>query len=306
MSNRTIIHNDMVIYNDAEMQAVYQKSLKSVVCCEKLQKKILAEMEWKQEELQGKACNEKQKRTSCSMWPRFNVPATVVVAIAIMAGVLLPDTSIVHAFEQMVTKGIGYFVKDINGVEDVMVAIHGRLWNREIEVEGHDLSDWKEYYPEFYSELEENNLMDIFLPHYEMGEYEWVDKVDYVGKPLEEGEAIAGAKFVQGDSGYYLCIHKLDETAKIGFNHKVDKQYQMEANEIVYEIIELSEEYTYEEYVKIQEYIYRNSTVSHEDETWFEEFMKRPIHVGAMVNGVYYSYTLSRDIDLEEFLASIS
>ena len=281
------------IHMEDTIQKIYRESITNVVCPEEMQKRIVQKME----HAAGKEIS--RLRT------RFKLPVAVVMTCLLFVVILLSDTKIVGAFERIITRGIGYFVEDINGVEDVSVLKYNFLWEQEVENKNHNLSDWEEYYPEFYKELETNQLLDVFLPHYGMGQYAWEDTVDYVGGPLHEGEASAGAKFVNEDSSYYMDIHKRQDDVSFLFVHKLSKRYQLEVNGIVYEILEISEDYTYDEYTKITEYVFKERSFGKEDEAWFEEFMKRPIYAKANVNGVYYSYSLSRDIDLQEFLDSI-
>lgn len=273
-----------------KIRTLYRDSMQRVTCPEALQERIL------------------QNMTEKEVVPKKNKGnlAAAVIVLLLTAGILMSNTGVANAFSDIVRKGVGYFVKDINGVKDVGVLIHMSLRNQELETAEHDISEWQSTYPEFYAELEANEMLDIYLPHYKMGEYAWEDTVDYYGKPLKEGEAISGAAFTKEDSSYYLSIARMSEDTRYISQGRYAERYELEVNGILYEVTRVSEDYTYQESKKVNEERSKNSGMKIETkEEDFEKRKARPVSVTTWVNGLYYSYALSADIDVEAFLESI-
>lgn len=89
----------------------------------------------------------------------------------------------------------------------------------------------------------------------------------------------------------------------MSFTHRIDTSYTMTVNGITYEINILCNDYTYPEYLAICE---KESIPYTFSEELFNEWLSRPVYIRTMLNGISYTFALSSDINIEDFLNSIS
>lgn len=165
------------------------------------------------------------------------------------------------------------------------------------------LAQWETYYPEFYSKLLEAQVLEVMLPSLGLGEYEYRQGADYIGE-MEPDGVFLSAEMWKGDSCYMFTISKLANATAMAFVNKMYSHYETSVNGITYEVIQLSQDYTYEEYRAIQE-ILLGGLFEPLNEKQFNEWKKRPVIIMTMVDGWQYDYTLSEDIDVTEFLEGI-
>jgi len=214
---------------------------------------------------------------------------------------------VIQAVENFVTTGAEYEELPVVGAENITKAFYEHLYFNQTKVDKvTDLSLWKEMYPTFSSKLEQNQMMDVMLPHYKMDSYiEQENNYRYVGE-LETDEACVIGTFVNGESRYILTILRKPTASGTGAIYEMEYHYTIESNGINYEVCKVSQDYTYEEYCATFEktmpaWFYGELMTKEE----FAEWMTRPIHINVMINGYKYGYGLSEDISVEEFIDTI-
>lgn len=255
------------------------------------------------EDLKVKMANGKQRKYAMSKGYRL----ATAMAAALMLVLVGTNDTVIQAVENFITAGAEYEELPVVGAENITRAFYEAAYFNQTKVaEVTDLAQWKEIYPAFYAKLEQNQMLDVMLPHYKMDTYmELENSYEYVGE-MEAGEACVIGTFANGDSNYILTILRKPTASGTGAIYEMEYHYTIEANGINYEVSKVSADYTYEEY---------RATFEATMPTWFygelmteEEFavwMTRPVHIHVMVNGYNYGYSLSEDISVEEFIATI-
>lgn len=255
------------------------------------------------EELKLKMAKRNNKR--CTVNKSYRLAATM--AAALMLVLVGTNETIIQAVENFITAGAVYEELPVVGAENITRAFYEAVYfNQEKVAESTDLAQWKESYPVFFAKLEQNQMLDVMLPHYQMDTYvEQENAYEYVGK-MEPGEACVIGTFANEDSNYILSILRMPTASGTGAIYEMEYHYTIESNGINYEVTKVSDDYTYEEYCATFEatmpaWLYGELMTQEEFKVW----MTHPIYIHVMVNGYKYGYGLSEDISVEEFIASI-
>lgn len=279
-----------------------------------MQKQNIAELY--QEAMQGVRCSDvfkeelkhrmaKSKSRNHVISKKYRMVAAV--AAALMLVLVGTNETVIQAVENFITAGAEYEELPVVGAENITRAFYEAAYFNQAKVaEVTDLTQWKENYPAFIAKLEQNQMLDVMLPHYKMDIYaEKENAYEYVGK-MEPGEACVIGTFANEDSNYILSILRMPSASGTGAIYEMEYHYTIESNGINYEVTKVSEDYTYEEYCATFEatmpvWFYGELMTKEE----FAEWMTHPIHIHVMVNGYKYGYSLSEDILVEEFISTI-
>ncbi len=255
------------------------------------------------EELKHKMANVKQRKSVISKRYRL----ATAMAAALMLVLLGTNETVIQAVENFVTAGAVYEEQPVVGAENITSAFYEAAYFNQTKVaEVTDFTQWKETYPTFYAKLEQNEMLDVLLPHYKIDTYmELENSYEYVGE-MEPGEACVIGTFANGDSNYILSILRKPTASRTGAIYEMEYHYTIESNGISYEVSKVSDDYTYEEYCATFEatmpaWLYGEMMSEEEFAVW----MTHPVHIHVMVNGYKYGYSLSEDISVEEFIATI-
>ncbi|MBQ7944753.1 MAG: hypothetical protein IJ326_11910 [Lachnospiraceae bacterium] len=271
---------------------LYQNTMQGVHCSETFK-----------EELKLKMTNCEPRKQAMSKGYRL----AVATAAALMLLLVGTNETVIQAVENFITAGAEYEELPVVGAENITSAFYEAAYFNQTKVAGvADLTQWKETYPAFFAKLEQNQMLDVMLPHYQMDNYaELENAYEYVGE-LEPGEACVIGTFANGDSNYILTILRKPTASGTGAIYEMEYHYTIEANGISYEVTKVSDDYTYEEYCATFEATmpawFYGEMMSEEE---FAVWMTRPIHIHVMVNGYKYGYSLAEDISVEEFIATI-
>ncbi len=278
--------------NNQDISKLYQDTMQGVHCSKAFK-----------EELKLKMANGKLRKQP--MKTSFRV-ATAMAATLMLVFVGTNET-VIRAVENFITAGASYEELPVEGAENITSAFfEATHFNQSKVAEVTDFTQWKETYPAFYAKLEHNQMLDVMLPHYKMDNYvEQENAYEYVGK-LEPGEACVIGTFANGDSNYILSILRMPTASGTGAIYEMEYHYTIESNDISYEVTKVSDAYTYEEYCATFEatmpaWLYGELMTQDEFAVW----MTHPIHIHVMINGYKYGYSLSEDISVEEFIATI-
>lgn len=159
-------------------------------------------------------------------------------------------------------------------------------------------------YAGIYEELGERDLLsDVLLPHYQVERYSLSDSGS--GEPQFEQEWYG--IYEDGDSRISIILRKLGHGLATQSTDMLSGHESRNVNGVDYEILYHTRPITYEEYLLMQQYI-----VKYSYEAWScsrveyeESYFYYPVEILCVVNGIEYSFKISEDIDIEEFLESI-
>lgn len=288
----------MSAINDSECKEIYRNTVGRAVCTHSFKEDIYRAMVDKQNRI---ADNETQSGLAAGRISRSLAMVALLVVIMVLTAPI-----VIRAYEKIVIEGISYNEKEIEGVEDVLkLWFNFDKWGQELEHQSGGLSDWQEYYPEFYAQLEESNSLDVWLPHYKMGEYEWSQGYGYIGR-VYEGDVHISASFTNGDSVFTMDIHCFSRASGSSVSGKLEYHEEIVHNGIQYQIYKYSDDYTYDEYCRVfDETIPAEWEYVKMSEEEFYQWMAHPIHITTKINGYNYSFSISEDIEVEEFLDTI-
>lgn len=255
------------------------------------------------EELKLNMANGKKTKKAVNI--RYRLVATM--AVTLMLVLVGTNETVIHAVERLFTAGAEYEELNVAGAENITSSFYeAEYFNQTKETDVTGLTQWKEVYPAFSAMLEQNQMSDVMLPHYQMDSYtELENSYEYVGE-METGADCAIGTFANGDSNYLLTILRMTTASGTGEAYEMEYHYTVEANGISYEVTKVSDDYTYEEYRATFEAVVPaklHGTLMSEEE--FAVWMTHPVHIHVMVNGYKYTYLLSEDISAEEFIATI-
>ncbi|MDE6675344.1 MAG: hypothetical protein K2K19_11145, partial [Acetatifactor sp.] len=158
-------------------------------------------------------------------------------------------------------------------------------------------------YDGVYDELKDLRLLEVLLPHYQVERYTLADS----GSREIQFEREWYGIYEDGDSRIVITLQDLGEIMAIESTDMLSGHESRSVNGVEYEILYHSRPITYEEYLLMQQY-----RVAYSYEAWScsrveyeESYVYYPVEIICMVNGINYTFEISGDIDLEEFLESI-
>ncbi len=282
---------------------LYQNTLQNIHCSDTFKEDLTTKMMQKSSTQKN---IRKEHANKLIMGKRFR-PAVTLAVTALLLVLLGTNKTIIQAMENLITAGVTYSAFLVEDAANITRAyFDAALFRQEKEKNAADLTEWKETYPDFYAELEQNQMLDVILPHYQMDTYtELEDNYKYIGE-LKPGEACMGGTFANGDSIYTITILRFPSATATGSIHEMEYHYSLEVNGVNYEVIKVSDDYTYEEYCATLDTmvpVWLEKVFMTEEE--FAVWMSHPVHIHVMINDYNYNFGLSTDIPVEEFLATI-
>lgn len=191
----------------------------------------------------------------------------------------------------------------------------------EVEYEGLELTRWymnrsyaeqqitiparqpEDLYVSVYEELKNMDLPEVLLPHYQVERYILSGSSD---QAIQYEKAWYGI-FEDGDSRISVALKQLGQVGMTAGTDMLSGHESRNVNGVEYEILYHARPITYEEYLLMQQ-----QRVKYSYEAWScslveyeESYFYYPVEIMCVVNGIGYSFKISEDIDLEEFLESI-
>ncbi len=161
----------------------------------------------------------------------------------------------------------------------------------------------KNQYDGIYDELRDLRLLEVLLPHYQVDRYTLADS----GSREIQFEREWYGIYEDGDSRIAITLQDLGEIVASKSTDMLSGHESRSVNGVEYEILYHSRPITYEEYLLMQQY-----RVAYSYEAWScsrieyeESYVYYPVEIICMVNGINYTFEISGDIDIEEFLESI-
>lgn len=159
-------------------------------------------------------------------------------------------------------------------------------------------------YAGIYEELRELGLLsDVLLPHYQVERY----TLSGSGSQKLQFEQDWYGVYEDGDSRISIILRKLGQGMATQSTDMLSGHESRTVNGVDYEILYHARPITYEEYLLMQQY-----RVKYSYEAWScsrieyeESYFYYPVEILCVVNGIEYSFKISEDIDIEEFLESI-
>lgn len=284
----------------SRIQKKYQGDFSRISCPQTLRKRLKEEMY--HAAMAEQHTSGKERKQKHYQYRKALVPAATLL---LCASILLWGKDTLHALEKMFSAGVSYSAFEAGDVTATKVFFHLSKWNQDkpSAKSGAALAQWETYYPEFYCELSEKQALEVLLPSFGLGEYEYRQGVDYIGK-MTPDDVFLSAEMWKGDSCYMFTISRLSDATAVAFANKICNHYEVAINGITYEVLQLAQDYTYEEFRAIQEKLSEGAFESL-NEAQFNEWKKRPVIILTMVDGWQYDFTLSEDIDVIEFLEGI-
>lgn len=286
--------------NEHKIKEIYRRDLAGVGFLDE-EKSLLADQLAGMELIKGKTAAVPMRRNWAS-----GRAATAFGLGALLLGICFGGTGVLKALELQTSPGIFYTKVTHGGTEMSLVDFQWDKWNVRMKRTGAAASEWQEAYPELWQELAEEGAADILLPCYHMGEYT-AERIEAFVRFDERkgGEKEIGFLFRNGDSRIYMTANRNYSSDGSAFTGRIKEHYCKSVNGVFYEVMVLDENYTREEYEAARKAsLGERYTAQSEEE--FEDYRKRNAAiVCAMQNDWEYSFSLTEDIDVEEFLESI-
>lgn len=159
-------------------------------------------------------------------------------------------------------------------------------------------------YVGIYEELRDLDLLsDVLLPHYQVERY----SLSGSGSREPQFEQEWYGIYEDGDSRISIILRKLGQGLATESTDMLSGHESRNVNGVDYEILYHARPITYEEYLLMQQY-----RVKYSYEAWSssrveyeENYFYYPVEILCVVNGIEYSFRISEDIDIDEFLESI-
>lgn len=159
-------------------------------------------------------------------------------------------------------------------------------------------------YAGIYEELRDLDLLpDVLLPHYQVERY----SLSGSGSREPQFEQDWYGVYEDGDSRISIILRKLGTGMATESTDMLSGHESRTVNGVDYEILYHTGPITYEEYLLMQQY-----RIKYSYEAWScsrieyeESYFYYPVEILCVVNGIEYSFRISEDIDIEEFLESI-
>lgn len=293
----------------SNIQEKYQRDFGRINCPQTLREKLTEEMyhaSMAGQQTSGKESKLYAEQRCQKHYHRYRKALVPAAALLLCAGILLWGKDTLHALETLFSEGVSYSVFEAGNATATMAFFDLSEWNQDQTSAGSGaaLAQWETYYPEFYSKLSEAQALEVLLPSFGLGEYEYRQGADYIGE-MAPDDVFLSAEMWKGDSCYMFTISKLSNATAMAFANKMYSHYEIPVNGITYEVMQLPQDYTYEEYRAIQEILSEGAFEPLKNEAQFNEWKKRPVIVMTMVDDWQYGFTLSEDIDVTEFLEGI-
>lgn len=220
------------------------------------------------------------------------------------------------------------FSKEIQGSVPYLLAGHrdtvagGIAYEyREVEFQGLELTCWcmdrsyaeqlvtisaqqpEDQYAGIYEELKNLDLLEVLLPHYRIEEYVLAGSYDQAIQLEKEWYGL----LEDGENRIHITLKQLGQVGMTSRTDMLSGHESRNVNGVEYEILYHARPITYEEYLLMQQ-----QRVKYSYEAWSysrveyeESYFYYPVEIMCVVNGIKYSFKISEDIDLEEFLDSI-
>ena len=91
----------------------------------------------------------------------------------------------------------------------------------------------------FIPNYRKNTLLEVLLPSFGLGEYEYRQGADYIGK-MTPDDVFISAEMWKGDSCYMFTISRFSDAISVAFANKIYNYYEVPINGITYEVLQLA------------------------------------------------------------------
>lgn len=296
--------NKTIEDKNAMLQRYYRDAVGQIGLPEQQKAQLCAAMEQRSAEPAGPEVKSVQHKIGRKK--RF-LYVYATAAIAVVFFMTFPGKQLISAAERLISNGVSYIRETFGNYPVNRVFFNYSEWNQTAEAESvNDHTDWEECYPEFFEEMTSQGVTEAMLPHFYMGEYECQQvfgKEIFIGK-LGENDVCLGGYFTKGDSSYRVTIEQYAGAVSSSLDIDIIDHYKLTVNDISYEIFKLNTSFTYEQYVTVCEETLEGRFDPPSRE-YFDMWMQCPVRVTAMINKTKYTFCLTEDIDVEEFVNTI-